>query len=729
MESQVRSIGRQALERRLVVESRGSAGRERAEEELRRQRDMCESLLRAHSKVGEGFVIAEGWRIVSANEAFCRISGYGAAELEGLASFLELIVPEQRAQAGVYVRRRLRNEEVGERREVAIVHKSGSRVELEIAVRILCSDGRSRFVMIARDITERKKVEEERRRAERRYHSIFENTVEGIFQTTADGRLITANPALARMFGYEFAEEMVEMVFGARNQIFADPDRCAELVTLLTERGAVSGFEVRAYRKDRSEIWASVNVRALRGADGEPLGSEGTVEDISGRRRADEELAYLSHYDPLTGLANRALLQDRLKQALARADYTGEGGTQVALMVLDLDHFKAVNDGLGDAGGDELLKGVARRLKECIRESDTVARLGGDEFAIILEDLSDAQDAATVAQDILQALSEPFILDGREISMTASIGMAIRPLSEGDEPLRDAETAMRRAKKRGRNSYEFFTQEMNEQALERLTLRNMLRRALEREEFWLCYQPRVDLATGGIVGVEALLRWQSSDLGVVAAATFVPVLEETGLIVPVGDWVLRTACRQARTWQENGAGRFLRVAVNLSARQFGRDNLAGTVARALEESGLDPCCLEVEITESLLMEDMEASSRMLEELKGALGGVRVSIDDFGTGHSSLSYLKSFPIDLLKIDSSFIRNVTTDPDDAAITTAIIGLAHKLRLKVIAEGVETEEQLAFLQNKGCDEAQGYYFGRPLPAEDITRLLEEGRPLLIP
>jgi EAL domain-containing protein (putative c-di-GMP-specific phosphodiesterase class I) len=268
---------------------------------------------------------------------------------------------------------------------------------------------------------------------------------------------------------------------------------------------------------------------------------------------------------------------------------------------------------------------------------------------------------------------------------------------------------------------------MNVQALERLTLQNMLRRALEREEFWICYQPRVDLATGVIVGVEALLRWQSSDLGVVSTATFVPVLVETGLIVPVGEWVLRNACRQARTWQESGAGRYLRVAVNFSTRQFGREDLVGTVARALEECGLDPRCLEMEITESCLMEDIEASSRMLEQLKRASGGVRVSIDDFGTGHSSLSYLKSLPIDLLKIDSSFIRNLATDPEDAAITTAIIGLAHNLRMKVIAEGVETEEQLAFLQTKGCDEAQGYYLGRPLPAEGITRLLEEGRPLL--
>jgi diguanylate cyclase (GGDEF)-like protein/PAS domain S-box-containing protein len=700
-----------------VTDPRGVAGYGRVEEELGRQRDLYESLLRAQSEVGEGFAIAQGWRIERANEAFCRISGYGAAELEGLPSFLELVVPEQRAQAGVYVRRRLRNEEVGDRREVAILHKSGRWVELEIAVKMLRSDERARFVVIARDITGRKEAEEERRRAEEKYRSIFENAIEGIFQTTSDGRLVTANPALARTLGYESAEEMVGTVSDVRYQIFAYPDRYAELVALLRERGTVSGFEVRARRKDRSEIWASVNVRALRDADGGPPGFEGTVEDITERRRAEEELAYLSHYDLLTGLANRALLQDRLKHALARAEY--EGDALVALMFLDLDHFKAVNDSLGHAGGDELLRRVAGRIKGRVRESDTVARLGGDEFAIVLENLSDAQEAAPVAQDILRALSEPFDLSGHEIHVGASIGVAVRPPSERGSLLKDAETALHRAKERGRGTYKFCTEEMNVQALERLALQNMLRRGLERNEFLLRYQPQVDLATGTIVGVEALLRWHRPDLGVVSPARFVPVLEENGLIVPVGEWVLRTACRQARAWQENGAGS-LRMAVNLSARQFGREDLVGTVARVLEETGLDPRCLELEITESLLMEDIEASSRALDELKRAVNGVRISIDDFGTGHSSLSYLKSFPIDLLKIDRSFVRDLATDPDDAAITTAIIGLAHNLRLEVIAEGVETEEQLSFLRNKRCDEAQGYYFGQPLPAGDLARLL---------
>jgi diguanylate cyclase (GGDEF)-like protein len=441
------------------------------------------------------------------------------------------------------------------------------------------------------------------------------------------------------------------------------------------------------------------------------------------RKKAEEKLAYLAQYDPLTDLANRALFQDRLGQALAR---TEREGNMVALMFLDLDHFKAVNDKLGHNGGDELLKEVAGRIKRRVRESDTVARIGGDEFAIILEDLSDAQDAAPVAQDILDRLSEPLVLDGYEIPLTASIGIAIRPPSEGDRLLKDADTAMYRAKERGRNTYEFYTEEMNVQAFELLTLRNMLRHALGREEFLLYYQPQVELATHEIVGAEALLRWQRPDLGLVSPMKFIPVLEDTGDITRVGEWVLRTACRQGKAWQDSGLGP-LKVAVNLSTRQFSQRNLVDTVAGILEETGLDPYYLELEVTESLLMEDIEASSRMLNELKTIVGGLRVSIDDFGTGHSSLYYLKSFPIDLLKIDQSFVRDVATDPDDAAITAAIIQLAHDLRLKVIAEGVETEEQLAYLRKRGCDEAQGFYFGRPLPVDEFARLLESGEPLL--
>ena len=437
------------------------------------------------------------------------------------------------------------------------------------------------------------------------------------------------------------------------------------------------------------------------------------------RKKAEENLAHLKQYDPLTGLANRALFQDRLQQALARADRDDE---TVALMLLDLDHFKAVNDVLGHAGGDELLREVASRIEGRVGESATVARLGGDEFAIILEDMSDAQDAAPVAQDILDALSESLVLDGHEIPVTASIGIAVRPPSEGDRLLKDADSAVYRAKERGRNTYEFYAEEMNVRAFERLTLRNMLRRALKEEEFLLHYQPQVDLATGAIVGAEALVRWSQPDSGLVPPARFIPVLEDTGDIVGVGRWIMRAACRQNRAWQDSGVAP-LRVAVNLSARQFSRGGLVSTVADVLEESELDPSCLELEITESLLMEDLNASLQILGELQNTAEGLRVSIDDFGTGYSSLSYLKSFPIDLLKIDQSFVRDIPGDPDDAAITAAIIRLAHSLRLGVIAEGVETEEQAAFLRELGCDEAQGYHFSRPLPADEFAELLRRG------
>ncbi|MEW6635419.1 MAG: EAL domain-containing protein [Actinomycetota bacterium] len=442
------------------------------------------------------------------------------------------------------------------------------------------------------------------------------------------------------------------------------------------------------------------------------------------RKRAEQRMAYLAQYDHLTGLANRALFQDRLEQALARA---GRSSGRVALMFVDLDRFKVINDTFGHMGGDELLREVAARIRGRLRESDTVARLGGDEFAIILENLAEAHDAAQVARDLLEIISEPVSVGGHEVSMTASIGIAVHPPSGLEDILMDADTAMYRAKERGRNHYEFYTEEMNVRAFERLTLENGLRQAQRRGEFLLHYQPQVDLRTGYVVGVEALLRWQHPQMGLVPPGRFIPLLEETGMISDVGRWVIEAACRQAKVWSEQGLPA-LRVAVNLSARQFGRhQDLPGLVAGALAKTGLEPALLELEVTESLLMEDIEATSRLLRELKHHVEGVRVSIDDFGTGYSSLYYLKSLPIDVLKIDRSFVRDVPVDPDDAAITAAVIGLAHNLRLEVVAEGVETAEQLSFLRERDCDLAQGYHLSAPLPAEEVVRLLEGGAALL--
>lgn len=441
------------------------------------------------------------------------------------------------------------------------------------------------------------------------------------------------------------------------------------------------------------------------------------------RRRSEEQLAYMAQYDHLTGLANRALFKDRLEQALAR---TKRSGTLMALMCLDLNRFKAVNDTLGHGAGDLLLKEVAKRLEGCVRASDTVARMGGDEFSIILDDLTEAQQIALVARKIIDNLARPFALDGHEAFVTTSVGIAVYPSSDGASLVADADSAMYSAKEQGQNTFRFHTPEMNARARELLDMEGKLRRALDQEEFLLYYQPQVDLTTGRSVGTEALLRWRHPELGLVSPGKFIPVLEYIGMMVRVGEWVLRTACRQGQAWQRDGLPP-LRMAVNLSARQLGKQDLIGLVAEVLRDTGLDPHCLELEITESLLMEDIASNSRLLNELKTSVGGLQVAIDDFGTGYSSLYYLKTLPIDVLKIDQSFIRDVTTDPDDATITTAIINLAHNIGLKVIAEGIETEGQLAYLREKVCDEGQGCYFSRPLPAEEFTELLEKEGSLL--
>ncbi|AVR96283.1 bifunctional diguanylate cyclase/phosphodiesterase [Pseudoduganella armeniaca] len=485
----------------------------------------------------------------------------------------------------------------------------------------------------------------------------------------------------------------------------------------LEARLPFSDLEYPITGKDGVTRWFTTNGEPVYDAHGEFRGYRGTGAEITERKLAEQRIQHIAHHDALTGLPNRVLLQDRLTQAVA---YANRSGHALWVLLIDLDRFKFVNDTLGHKAGDQLLKTIAARLQSSVRESDTVARLSGDEFVAILSEYPEQSLSPDVVGRIMRALAQPVDLEGKEFIVTCSIGVAVY---EGDgvpskHLIEQADIAMYSAKKLGRNCYQFFEDSMNEEAQERLRIESALRNALVRQEFVLHYQPQLDLATGAIVGVEALLRWQHPELGMVAPQRFIGLAEETGLIVPIGAWVMRTACAQAQAWRAAGLPP-LRMAVNLSARQFAQPDLVQSIAAVLAETGLPPACLELELTESLFVDDVARAVALLHELKNL--GVALSIDDFGTGYSSLSYLRTFPIDVLKIDRTFVGQIDGDSDQAAIVVSIIALAHNLQLKVIAEGVETAEQLAFLRAHECDQVQGYYFSRPVPAEEFAALAQ--------
>ncbi|MGR8936047.1 MAG: putative bifunctional diguanylate cyclase/phosphodiesterase [Gammaproteobacteria bacterium] len=447
------------------------------------------------------------------------------------------------------------------------------------------------------------------------------------------------------------------------------------------------------------------------------------AKELEHIKQAQDQLDHLAHFDSLTGLPNRDLLTDRIRQALSSARRCK---VTVALLFVDLDHFKNINDSLGHATGDELLKAVATRMKRCVRDGDTVARLGGDEFIILLPALNGATDAATVAQKILQELAPPFRLQGRKIFSSASIGISIFPddTPEMEDLLRNADTAMYHAKALGRNNYQFFTSALNDSVQKRVYLERLLRQALYNQEFHLVYQPRIDIRNGKMVGVEALLRWNNRELGCVPPSDFIRLAEDTGMIIPIGEWVLRNACMQAKRWADEGP-EGLRVSVNLSLRQL-QPEFNALVSRILTETGLQPALLEFEISENVMAQDTAVIVAAMQELKTL--GICFSIDDFGSGLSSLGYLKRMPVDMLKIDQSFVRDITTDANDAAIVSAITALAENLNLKVIAEGVENEEQVEFLRARSCHMVQGFFFSKPVAAEELTAFWRANRSIAL-
>jgi diguanylate cyclase (GGDEF)-like protein/PAS domain S-box-containing protein len=545
---------------------------------------------------------------------------------------------------------------------------------------------------------------------------VIDNMLEGVMITDHQGSILAVNSAFTTTTGYSLDD-----VIG-KNPRFLQSGRHTEafykkMWASINRNGYWQG-EIWNRKKNGREYIECLTISAIKNTQGVVSHYLGVFSDVTRQKQAEDTIRHMAYFDPLTNLPNRALFRDRLKQALS---FANRNQNLLAVLFIDLDRVKVINDTLGHDIGDRLLQGVARRLEGCLREIDTIARLGGDEFMVLLPNIQSTENVVTIAEKLLDSLRPAFHFDGHELYITASIGISVFPNDATDAPslLKNADTAMYRAKKQGRNLFQVFTKDMGAETIEQLSFENSMRRALEREEFVVHYQPQINIASGHIVGMEALVRWQHPEKGLIFPQQFIHWAEDTGLIVPIGEWVLRKACHQNKVWHQAGY-HHLKVAVNLSAVQFKQKNLLDTVSGVLRESGLPPGSLELELTESVVMEHASAVNDSVPHQLKAMG-VRLSIDDFGTGYSSLNYLKKLPVNTLKMDQMFVRDLTVDRHDAAIASAIINMGHGLNLTVVAEGVETEHQLQFLKNFQCDGMQGFYYSRPVPADEFELLLK--------
>ncbi|HEX9451303.1 MAG TPA: PAS domain S-box protein [Burkholderiales bacterium] len=657
-------------------------------------------------------------RYIDANETACRMLGYRREELLGMSLLqINANISEEDLRRKFQETVALGSDRVVTESEGRFARRQdGSVFPIEIARRYMRIGDRDIIVSVSRDITERKRAEE----ALQLRNLAIEASVNAILITNhllPDQPIEYVNPAFERMTGYPSAEAL------GRNCRFlqgADRDQPeVELLRTAIRDGREARVVLRNYLRNGEAFWADLSISPLRDASGRVTHYVGVISDITEGRNVREQLEHQASHDALTGLPNRSLLFDRLNQAIAQANRYQR---MIAVAFVDLDNFKFINDSLGHGAGDHVLRISAERLTACLREGDTVARHGGDEFVLLLHDQSGRESVTQVVTRVIEELAAPQVAEGQEFATTCSVGISLYPEHGIDAAtlLKNADAAMYRAKAQGKNSFRFYTADMGTHLGERLKLEAQLRRALELGEFVLHYQPKVDLRSRTICGLEALIRWQHPQDGLVSPGRFISVAEEAGLIVPIGEWVLRTACAQVRAWSDAGLPAMM-LSVNISARQFKRGDLVETVSRALADAGLPAQSLELELTESLVMENAEEFIETLNALKKL--GVSLSVDDFGTGYSSLSYLKRFPVDRLKIDQSFVRDIGTDPDDAAIARAVIQLGHSMDLRVIAEGVETAEQLRFLREHECDEVQGFLFSRPLAVEQAADLLRTG------
>jgi diguanylate cyclase (GGDEF)-like protein/PAS domain S-box-containing protein len=659
------------------------------------------------------------WTMIFASVGCKELTGYNREDLifNQLISYEEITFEADRQMVRDKINHAV---ELGERFEIEYRIRRADGVVIWVSERgnpIFDEHGEVQAIEgIIQNITTRKHIEQSLREAEGRYRSIFENAIEGIFQSTRSGLYLMVNPALARMYGYSSPQELMGVLNNINEQLYVDKARRAEFVQAIENSHNVQNFESLVYKKDGSTIWISENARAVTDEAGNLLYYEGTVEDITSRKSYEVQLEYQATHDTLTGLPNRCMLNDRLLQCI---NFATRYKNKMAVAFLDLDQFKLINDSMGHEVGDQLLLIMSQRLSACVREVDTVVRIGGDEFVILISNIDSIHDIMSSMKRILESVSEPCEIHGLNYLVTCSIGISLYP-DDGADPtvlLKNADSAMYEAKKAGRNNYQVYTQALNEALAERVMLEYKLRQALENEEFILHYQPKVDFSTGLICGAEALIRWQPQGEAIIEPMRFIEIAEETGLIEKIGEWVLLNACKKAKLLKDK-TGTSIPIAVNVSARQFKQARLPHIVKNILAETGLPAECLELEITESTLIDDAPKFIDTLHVLKTL--GVKLAIDDFGTGYSNLAYLKDFPIDRLKIDKAFVMNLENDPTNLAILKAVVVLGHSLDKKVVAEGVETQYQHDFLKSIVCDEMQGHFFSRPLPEHEFETLI---------
>ena len=617
-------------------------------------------------------------------------------------------------------------QQIGTGIELTARRKDGSAFPVEIMLSPLENDEGILVTAAIRDISVRKAAEVYLAQMEGRYRGLLEAAPDAMVVVNENGEIVLLNLQAEKQFGYRRDELLGQKItniipVGFAERLIADSTRSAA-EALAQQIG--TGIELTARRKDGSAFPVEIMLSPLDSPEG--ILVTAAIRDISTRKAAEAlalsmalEKIHSAEHDRLTGLPNRLLLNDRIDQAIVRAEHHAN---KVAVLCLDVDGFKHINDSLGRPIGDKLLQSIAERLLGCVRTSDTVSRQGGDEFVVLLSEVEQDEGTAVLARRMLQQVARPHTINGQDLHITASIGVSVYPDDgmNAETLAKNAETAMYQAKEKSRQGYQFFKPAMNERAAERQSIEEDLYRALERRELVLHYQPKVGLSSRRITGAEALIRWNHPTRGLVPPGQFIPVAEECGLIQPIGAWVLREACRQARAWADAGLPA-LTMAVNISAMEFREDTFLDGVFATLAETGLDPHLLELELTESVLVKQAESAASILRAVREK--GVQVAIDDFGTGYSSLSYLRKFPVDALKIDQSFVRQISSGGDDTIIVTAIIALARSLKLRVVAEGVETAEELAFLGERQCDEVQGYYFSRPLPPDQFAMLLKTG------